>query len=275
MFARMSALVAAVCVVGALLIVFVARGMFLLYHDQAGETAVAATDPAPRRTTVRYAAPAPSRFDAVALGRAQQRLDELQAELLQMTATLEEKTRLLEQKSAECRDLETKLDVSADFVTALLAEDRRAEDESQPVEAALANGVEPESRQVELEQAQRLQAESQQQLERLRQELMQAEQQRVALEETASREITALLEERLVLEAAAGQALLQVGEPATAALIELLRHEHAEVRLWAAVVLGRMGPAAQSAVEPLSNLRRDSDRRVAAEARRALSSIEP
>jgi HEAT repeat protein len=127
----------------------------------------------------------------------------------------------------------------------------------------------------QLREAQVLSNEYAERLDALRLDLMQADLEIESLRERAANEIAALIGERLAIEVAAGDAMVELGEEAVPPLIALLQHPQPEVKLWAATVLGRLGLDAATAIEPLNNLTNDPDARVAAAVRRALTLIEP
>ena len=215
------------------------------------------------------------RYDAATLGSALQRLDDLQRQLDRTTARLDEKAAQLAAKEQECRALEDRLQDSVDFALTFLTEDAGALSSDPTADNSPPSAENLAALQSELRSTRELRDQHARQLQELRLELLQADLELADLRDRAEREIAAVIEERLVLEAAAGNALLQTGDAAAAPLVTLLGHDRAEVRMWAAAVLGEMGSSAQSAVEPLTMLLSDDDPRVADEARRALAAIGP
>ncbi|MEQ8788927.1 MAG: HEAT repeat domain-containing protein [Pirellulaceae bacterium] len=82
------------------------------------------------------------------------------------------------------------------------------------------------------------------------------------------------LDEERMLQQVASQALIESGEAALPILVLMLRDERPRIRVWAADVLGGMGPRAGDAVTPLSETASaDADERVRDSARRALRAI--
>jgi HEAT repeat protein len=72
----------------------------------------------------------------------------------------------------------------------------------------------------------------------------------------------------------ASDLIVSIGAPAVPTLIQSLSDTNAEVRRWAATVLGRIGPEAFEALENLRQALRDSDVDVATAARQAIDQIE-
>jgi hypothetical protein len=273
MFVRNSAVVFSVYVVGAFIVVAFVGLMFFGY-DEPQNMAVLSPERAQRvRTRPIKSRPIASRFESVALRDTQQRIEKLQNKLEKTSGLLAAKTKVLHDKNAECRALEDELNDSLGFALALLAD----EPGDRNVTAKTASKLEADlsTLKTELRRAQKLREQHVEQLEQLRLDLMEADLELADLRQRAEREIAALAEEKLVLEVATGNAMLQTGEAATGPLVDLLRHDRAEIRTWAAAVLGDMGPTARAAIEPLTSLLDDPDERVAKEARRAIASIEP
>jgi HEAT repeat protein len=71
----------------------------------------------------------------------------------------------------------------------------------------------------------------------------------------------------------ASRVLVAIGAPAVPALVATLHDPNAELRRWAAVVLGRMGGNAVEAVDALLGVARDENQRVQAAAKEALDLI--
>ncbi len=213
-------------------------------------------------------------YDYAAVAAVNQQLAALQVQLERTTAQLHEKNLLLEQRSAECRALEDKLDqwVAIAFD---LAQDPEVESEAPSNEVKSPMDEEYLSLKKQLRDHQLLREEQSQVLDTLRRNVLEADLEVTTLRDRAEREIAALMNERLVLEAAASDTFMQLGEAAVPPLTAMLRHEHPEVRFWSATVLGKLGLNATAAIDPLSELANDPDMRVASAARRALSQIQP
>jgi HEAT repeat protein len=214
-------------------------------------------------------------YDYTAVAAANERLAVLQANLERTSTQLQEKSKLLNVRNAECRALEAKLDESVAFAMDLLVQEPNANRQEQTRDVKVKLEGDLASLRKQLREAQVLSNEYTERVDELRLDLMQADLEIASLRERAEREIAALVGERLAIEVAAGSALVQLGEAAVPALIVSLQSPQPEVRLWASTVLGKIGLNATTAIEPLSNLVNDPDTRVATAARHALTLIEP
>jgi len=83
-----------------------------------------------------------------------------------------------------------------------------------------------------------------------------------------------LLDDERTLRTAATQAMIGLGTSAVPALVSLLGHDSANVREWAAYVLGSIGQPAEDAVSSLMDSLNDPDESVRNTARAALNAIE-
>ncbi|MFV1968139.1 MAG: HEAT repeat domain-containing protein [Pirellulaceae bacterium] len=216
------------------------------------------------------------------LVRLQQRLSQLESRLQQASTTLERRTADLQNKNKECRSLQADLDESLTLVFDLLAE------ESQLREASLEDAEQrsftesrPESQnelerlRKELQKAEFLEAEQAQHIEELRAELVRVEADIANVQMAAEQEVNALLETQQSLEAVAARSLIQTGKPAVPSLLRLLADERAEVRAFAAYVLGEIGTDADEATTSLLSLLSDPDETVRGQSRQALAKIAP
>ncbi len=202
-----------------------------------------------------------------AFGKSQVRIAELRQALANSSKTLEEKTKLLKQKNAQCAVLQAELDGSISLVLEML--DGRAAG-SATNESVQAIKADYEALKSELQQAGQLQEEQAQQVAALQTELMAAE-----LEIAARQEAAANLQEELEFERFAMQSLIQAGEPAVPALIAMLGNENGRIREWAAYALGEIGTVAQDAAIPLVELLSDRDEAVRKQAKSSLGLIAP
>ena len=259
-----------------LVVGFASRMAFVYYKRGHASPAVVA----PETTTKSVSSViAPDRraihYDYAAVAAANQRLALLQENLERTARQLSEKNRLLNQRNAECRVLEQQLDESVAFAMELLVQEPTAdrEEQTRDVKAKLEGDL--TSLRKQLRESQVISEEYAERLGTLQLDLMQADLEIASLRERAEREIADLLDERLTIEVAAGDAMVQLGESAVPTLVALLQHEQPEVRLWSATVLGKIGLNAATAIEPLKNLAMDPDARVVTAARRALTLIEP
>lgn len=214
-------------------------------------------------------------YDYTAVATANERLATLQSNLERTSAQLQEKSKLLNERNAECRQLEEKLDESVAFAMELLVQEPSANraEQTRDVKVKLEGDLASLRRQ--LRESQVLSTEHTERVDALRLDLRQADLEIASLRERAEHEIAALVGERLAIEVAAGGAMVQLGEAAVPPLTALLQSSQPDVRLWASTVLGKLGLNATSAIEPLSNLANDPDTRVVNAARHALTLIEP
>ena len=282
MFGRHSGLLVVAAYVIVLLVLGVSARLAFVYYQQSSASPIATvpeptvSEPTIRRVSVgRIPRTAAIHYDYAAVAAANERLAVLQANLERTTAQLHEKSKLLNPRNADCRSLEAKLDESIGFAMELLSEaaDTDREQQTRDVKAKLEGDLTALRKQ--LRESQILIDEHSERLDVLRMELLQADLAIADLRERAEREIAALVGERLAIEVAAGDAMIQLGEEAVSPLTALLQHQHAEVRLWSATVLGELGLDATAAIELLNNLTSDRDTRVAAAAQHALTLIEP
>ncbi len=275
MFARQNGVFvfAAYAIVLLLLGIF-ARLAFFYYNANRVAVVPDPNAPSPSRPVVRQVN-SPIHYDYAAVAAANERLSELRASLDRATEQLHEKSKLLNQRNSECQALEEKLDESVAFALELLAQEPGADrdEQTRDVKALLEKDLAALRKQ--LDNSRVMSNEHTKQIESLRVELMEADQQTETLREQATQEIGALLDERFAIEAVAADIMLQLGEDGVPSLVDLLRHEQPAVRLWSATVLGKLGLAATTAIEPLNLLEQDPDPRVASAAARSIKLIEP
>lgn len=268
-------LVAATYAIVLLVLGVSARLAFVYYRDAAAAPLATETDAATRNVVSVGADKKVIHYDYTAVADANERLAELQSNLNRISNQLQEKSKLLNQRNAECRALEAKLDESVAFAMELLVQESSADRSEKHREAKETLETDFETLRKQLRESQLLSNEYGERVDALRLELMQADLEIASLRERAENEVATLIGERLAIEVAAADALVQLGEEAVPPLLVLLQGPQAEVRLWAATVLGKLGLNATAAIEPLHNLANDPDRRVVEAARRALLQIEP
>lgn len=253
-----------------------ARLAFVYYQDATSSPLAIGPDVATQRVAATGTPNTKAiHYDYTAIAAANERLAILQSNLERTSTQLQEQSKLLNQRNAECRVLEEKLDESVAFAMELLFQEPGAdrEEQTRDVKAKLEGDL--ASLRKQLRESQVLSDEYGERVDELRLDLMQADLEIASLRERAETEIAVLIGERLAIELAAGDALVQLGEEAVPPLLTLLQRPQAEVRLWSATVLGKLGLAATTAIEPLSNLTNDPDSRVADAASRSLMQIEP
>ncbi len=199
----------------------------------------------------------------------------LQRLLEQKTALLDRKTALLDKKTAEQQSLQAELDNAIDLLETLTAElapqgaapSRTTEDNDQlKSEVERLRSDSAKSRAVAEEQ--------QAELDLLMMELAVTDESITELEEQAEAELARLLEQRNAFETVVSVAFAQMGEEVVPILVDYLAHEEADVRRWAAVTLGEVGPLARDAIPPLLEAKRDVDPSVRRAAEDALEKID-
>ena len=94
-----------------------------------------------------------------------------------------------------------------------------------------------------------------------------------AYSELAEYETAALLEPERTQEDVAKDVLLRIGTSAVPTLIRLLDDERTDIRLFAASMLGEIGPDAEDAIPALREVLSDRNERVRAAAQRSLDLI--
>lgn len=276
MFGRQNNLFVLVAYSFVLLLLLVSARLAFVYYGSNRPPATSESELAREpRVAASKVTRAPIHYDYAAVAAANERLALLQANLERTTAQLHEKSKLLNQRNAECQLLEKKLDESVAFAIELLAQEPSADrdEQTRDVKALLEKDLTALRKQ--LLDSEVMSDEHTKRLKSLRSELMEADQQIASLRERAEREIAALVDERLAVEVVTADIMLQLGEDGVPSLVGLLGHEQAAVRLWAATVLGNLGLAATTAIEPLNQLSNDPDVRVVAAARQSLMRIEP
>jgi hypothetical protein len=200
----------------------------------------------------------------------------LQALLDQKTKLLQQRTLLLDQRNAEQADLRAELDETIELLDVVATE--------LAATAVTSNGGQGNGTKLhnELERLRSDSAKSREEterqqleLERLREELGTTDEDISQLQQQAEQEFQALLADRIVFEAVVAETLVRVGGEAVPSLVYQLAHPRADVRRWAAAMLGELGPTAKDALLPLQDAMKDRDGEVAAAARNALDKIAP
>ncbi len=219
------------------------------------------------------------------------------AEAERLRQTLEEKNRLLEertvllkQRSAEYLKLKQQFDDASALLFQLLAEaqDRVArpaanEDSPPPQDAAPpqeetdepAFTITPEEiarLREDLNRAQVLEAGLAAEVDLLQAEVLAAETEIARLQAEARTQAEQLLADERLLRETAEAALLRVGDPAVPFLLDALRDESPAVRRWAALMLADMGPT-PAAIGPLMDALNDTNEDVRAAAALALRAV--
>jgi len=200
----------------------------------------------------------------------------LQALLDQKTKLLQQRTALLDQKSAEQVALRAELDDAIDLLGILAAEiagRNPSSSGSRTTDTQLQ--TELERLREESEKSRMLAEQQQGQLDRLKEELGVTDEGISQLQQQAETEFEALVTDRNAFEAVVSETLVRIGAEAVPALVYQLAHQRADVRQWAAVMLGELGPTAKEAIPPLQDALKDQDAKVRDAARRALEKVDP
>lgn len=271
---RNSLLIASLYAAIGLLVATIGYGTFA-YYQSASSSAVArmeaslAAEMAASRGRANTQPPKPP-VNAAALTRAHAQLNELQAMLQRNSQLLDTRTTLLNKKTAECKTLQKQLDGSIATILELL--DMDGDERSSETRQQLGRNLEQEFKQLkaELERSESLELEQTQQVAQLKSELTATELEISAIRRQANAELLLLLEQQQLLEAASRRAFMQLGSAAVPVLVELLNDQRAEVRVWAASVLGNLGMNGQDAVPALMGLLVDNDPLVRDQAKRSL-----
>ncbi len=212
-------------------------------------------------------------LNAAALTRAHAQLNDLQAMLERNSRLLDKRTTLLNQKTSECKLLQEQLDGSITAVLALL--DMGADGEPNEARLTVGRNLEQEFKQLktELGLSESLELEQMQQVEQLKAELAATESQIASIRAQADAELLMLLEQQRLLDATARRAFTQLGATAVPVLVGLLSDDRAEVRAWAASILGGLGANGQDAVPALMGMLVDDNESVRNQAKRSLEQL--
>lgn len=274
MSVRNSLLIAGLYATIGLFVVIIASGTFT-YYRSVSAGAVARREASQTAEMAAYggrAATQPPRppVNAAALTRAHAQLNELQAMLQRNSQRLDKRTTLLNQKTAECKTLQEQLDGSIATILELL--DMDTDVRSSETRQQLGRNLEQDFKQLkaELDRSESLELEQTQQVAQLKSELTATELEIAAIRRQTNAELLSLLDQQQLLEATSRRAFTRLGEAAVPVLVELLNDQRAEVRAWAASILGSLGVNGQDAVPALMGLLVDNDPHVRQQARRSL-----
>ncbi len=205
----------------------------------------------------------------------QEHIKRLQTLLKQKTELLDKKTELLDEKIAEQQRLQAELDETIELFEMLAAEmvgdgsggprrtgDPTVREELQRLKA-------------DAEKNRRLAEERQREMESLVLELTETDEEIDFIAAESEMQFTALLAEKQAFESAVTSVLGRVGQPAVGVLEDQLGHRRADVRQWAATMLGEIGPEAAEALPSLAEVVTDPDEGVRNAAKQALEQIAP
>jgi len=199
----------------------------------------------------------------------------LQTLLDQKTKLLQQKTALLDQKNAEQRALRSELDDAIDLLAVLVADVAAGNPSSNSRATDAELQMELERLREESQKSQMLAEQQQGELDRLKEELGATDAGISQLQQQAETEFEQLVADRNAFEAVVSETLVRIGAEAVPSLVYQLAHRRADVRQWAAVMLGELGPTAKEAIPPLQEALKDQDASVRDAARRALEKVDP
>lgn len=199
----------------------------------------------------------------------------LQTLLDQKTKLLQQKTALLDQKNTEQQALRSELDDAIDLLGVLVAEVVAGNPSSNSRATDAELQMELERLREESAKSQMLAEQQQGELDRLKEELGATDAGISQLQQQAETEFEQLVADRNAFEAVVAETLVRIGAEAVPSLVYQLAHRRADVRQWAAVMLGELGPTAKEAIPPLQDALKDQDASVRDAARRALEKVDP
>jgi len=199
----------------------------------------------------------------------------LQTLLDQKTRLLEKKTVLLERNTAEQSALKRELDEAIALLEMLAGQ--MSDTSGLNNEDEVANGELHEDLERLKEQRQENELQAREQDDELRElvaELAATDEEIARLKQESEIEFRVLLAQKEAFETVASRALVIIGSEAVPVLVEQLSHPRADIRQWAARVLGEIGPDANEATPALIDALSDSDAGVREAARHSLELID-
>jgi chromosome segregation ATPase len=191
------------------------------------------------------------------------RVDLLRTQVDRLSARLNRLSELLEQKTAEYDALKADSDHNNELLRDLLSLEQKPAVRKPDLKTLAPEADKADSPATTID--------------KLNAELRETRAELAALEKEAALgelQIFELEERNRYVESAASDALVRSGAAAVPALSDLLSDRHAEIRRWAAKLLGEIGPDAHSAVDALHDALSDTDEDVRIAARKALRRIE-
>jgi len=199
----------------------------------------------------------------------------LQAMLDQKTKLLQQRTALLDQKNAEQVALRVELDEAIGLLEVLAAE-LAATTTTPSAGQAKGEKLRSDLEKFRSEAAKSRTVADQQQVEldRLKDEVGATDEGITQLQLQAETEFNSLVAEKRAFEAVVSESFVRLGIDAVPVLVYQMANPRADVRQWAATLLGELGPTARDAIPPLSDALRDKDQAVRDAARRALEKID-
>ena len=199
----------------------------------------------------------------------------LQILLDQKTKLLQQRTALLDQKNAEQVALRAELDEAIDLMEDLAAE-LAATTTTPSADQGKGEKLQGELDKFRSEAAKSRTVADQRQaeLDRLMVEVGVTDEGIAQLQLQAETELESLAAEKRAFEAVVSETFVRLGVDAVPVLVYQLANPRADVRQWAATVLGELGTTAKDAIPPLSDALRDQDPTVRDAAHRALEKID-
>ena len=199
----------------------------------------------------------------------------LQTLLDQKTKLLQQRTSLLDQKNAEQVALRAELDEAIDLLEVLAAE--LAATATTPLDGQakgekLQNDV--EKLRSEAAKSRMIADQQQAEFDRLTNEMGATDVGITELGRQAEAEFESLIAEKQAFEAVVSETFVRLGRDAVPVLVYQLANPRADVRQWAANLLGELGPVARDAIPSLSDALRDADETVREAARNSLEKID-
>jgi hypothetical protein len=198
----------------------------------------------------------------------------LQVLLDQKTKLLEKKTALLERKTVEQLAVKEELDEAIGLLEVLA--EQVSETGDFLIEDEVANGElhEDLERLIKQHEESESQADEQdEEWETLVVELAATDEEITRLKQESEIEFRVLLAQKEAFEAVASRALTLIGSESVPVLVEHLSHQRADIRQWAATVLGEIGADAHEATPALIDALSDDDAGVREAARQSLDLI--
>jgi hypothetical protein len=214
-----------------------------------------------------------AQFEQLYLQRTQIR--RLQTLLDQKTKLLQQRTALLDQKSAEQVALRAELDEAIELLEVLAAELATAANTPSDGQAR-GEKLQSDLEKLRSEAAKSRMIADQQQAEfdRLTNEMGATDEGITELQLQAETELDSLIAEKRAFETVVLETFVRLGKDAVPVLVYQLANPRADVRQWAANLLGELGPVARDAIPSLSDALRDTDETVREAARNSLEKID-
>lgn len=200
----------------------------------------------------------------------------LQVLLEQKTRLLEKKTELLERKTVEQLALKNELDEAISLLE-VLAEQVPETGVLAPDDDVMNGELHEDMERLikQYEDNELLASEQEDEWKALVVELAATDEEIARLKQESEIEFRVLLAQKEAFEAVASRTLAEIGLESVPVLVEHLSHQRADIRQWAATVLGEIGADANEATPALIDALSDNDAGVREAARQSLDLIGP